>query len=157
MQMKTIALLFLFNCVYFFSFAQISATTSSGKKVVLSMDGTWKYADNTVIQQKPCAENHTGNLTVKNNTDNDIYFYYSNSGEYSTSTQFVKIKSKSSKAINNLPLSYESYGTAIKYQYVWKASNEIQSSGEAIHRMEGIENGSFTLIECDATEIEVGN
>jgi hypothetical protein len=155
--MKSIILLLLMNSLCQFSFSQIRATTSSGKKVILNMDGTWKYADNTAIQQKPCAENHTGNLTVKNNTDNDIYFYYSNSGEYSTSTQFVKIKSKSTKSINNLPLSYESYGSPIKYDYVWKATNETQRNGEAIQRMEGIENGKFTLVECDETEIEIGN
>jgi hypothetical protein len=155
--MKALTLLLLMNYLYLFSFSQISATTSSGKSVILNMDGTWKYADNTSIQQKPCAENHTGNLTIKNNTEHDIYFYYSNSGEYSTSNQFVKIKSKSSKAINNLPISYESYGSPIKYDYVWKATNEIQRNGETIHRMEGIENGRFTLLECDVIEIEVGN
>ena len=107
------------------SYSQITATTSSGKRVILNLDGTWKYADNTKIDQKPCAEFRTGNLTVKNNTDKDIYFYYHFQGKHGLSPSFIKIKAKSSKTINNLKTGQ---GTSEweQFRYAWKATIESQ-------------------------------
>lgn len=136
------------------SHSQITATTSSGKKVILNMDGTWKYADNTKIDQKPCAEFHTGNLTVKNNTDKDIYFYYNFNG---LSPKFVKVKAKSSKSVNALASFQETmYGKEL-YNYSWKATLELQRNGATMQEIEGIESGDFVINDCEATEIEVDN
>lgn len=154
--MKKIIALAILSSSYLLGFSQITATTSSGKKVILNMDGTWKYADNTIVNQKPCAENKTGNLTIKNNTDNDIYFYYSSS-EYSTSNSFIKIKSKSSKAINNLPVVDKNWNAEAKISYAWKATLELQGTSRTIHSMEGVESGQFILLECDVLDLEVGN
>ncbi|GEM_PF-1866700 len=129
--------------------AQIFATTSSGKKVILNMDGTWKYADDS-DSEKPCLRNHTGNLTVTNNTDIDIYFYYSTTGLFN-----VLVKAGTSKTISNIkccPVNRDE-----QMQYYWVASLELVDNPIGIHRVEGIERGTFSITECKTEELEIGN
>lgn len=137
--------------------SQITATTSSGKIVILKSDGTWKYADNSKIDEKPCIEFHAGNLTIKNNTDKDIYFYYHFQSIYGLSPSFVKVKAKSSKAINSLSSGLKETKGHEKYKYAWKATLETQRNEFAINEMEGIESGTFVISDCESTEIEVDN
>lgn len=129
--------------------SQITATTSAGKKVILNMNGTWKYADGESLQEKPCQKNHTGNLTVKNNTDTVIYFYYTPSGTYSSEKEFVKIRPKSSKTINDLESSDQNI------DYNWTATYELQLTNIPWNRISGIGKGMFVIIACEVAELEV--
>ncbi|MBK9792199.1 MAG: hypothetical protein IPP60_03660 [Sphingobacteriales bacterium] len=129
--------------------AQIMATTSAGKKVVLNLDGTWKYA-NADDAESTCQKNKTGNLTIKNNTSNDIYFYYSATGNVSN----TKIKAGASKTISNLK-STTSYGSKLSYD--WLVSYELYSINTAsrVMYLEGFERGEIGIESCETQEIDI--
>jgi len=147
----------IFATCFFHANAQILATTSTGKKVFLYQDGTWKYADGGQ-EEKPCAKNHTGEITVKNATGSDIYFYYA-TDEYGKK-EFVKVKANAKKTISDLYVgSYDWQGKLNNaYNYKWKATAELdQSGGTLLTYVRGeIETGSFMVNECDVKEISIG-
>lgn len=131
-------------------FAQIPATTANGRAVILNNDGTWKYADGTPVNVQPCQQNKTGNITVANNGNSDIYFYYAmTQGNWSGETQYIKIKAKTSKTISNLSYGY------LQGQYKWKALLELAGPRPEIEYLEGIAAGTFQVIVCDNTDVEV--
>jgi len=146
--MKTLLFTTIVLLLTFTANSQITATTSSGKKVILSMDGTWKYADGEVVVEKNCQKNHTGNLTVKNATDTTIYFYYTRY-EGTTQREFIKLRPKSSKTINDLESS------AQNISYHWLATYELQHINAPWYAISGIGKGSFVIVECEVAEIEV--
>ncbi len=136
--------------------AQISATTSSGRKVMLNTDGTWKYADGSQ-EEKPCNKNHTGNISIKNATGNDIYFYYTYSIDGKAA--FVKIKANSTKAINDLIIGNWGWDGKITetHNYKWKALLELVETTYSFDSIKGaIETGSFMVDECGLKEVSVG-
>lgn len=155
--MKSLIVLIIAIAFSISGYSQITATTSSGKKVILNSDGTWKYADNTKIDQKPCADFHTGNVTVKNNTDKDIFFYYHYQGIFGRSPNFVKVKAKSSKTISALTSEQNTIFGKEQFRYAWKATLESQRNDISIKDMEGIESGIFVITDCESTELEVDN
>ena len=76
--MKNLLLILILFCATKNINAQISATTTAGKKVILNLDNkTWDWA-NPQDNQKPCYTNHRANIYIHNNTNKDIYLYYSN-------------------------------------------------------------------------------
>ncbi len=154
--MKKITILLIIITLFSItSYSQISAITSSGKRVILNTDSTWKYADGSnITPEKPCIQFHTGNLTIKNNTDKDIYFYYHYNGIYGYDASLAKIKAKSSKTVSSLTTISPGKN---QFKYAWKAALESQRNNIQISEMEGIENGEFVLNDCETTEVEVDN
>ena len=139
-----------------YSQAQIFATTSAGKKVILNTDGTWKYADGGQ-EEKPCSKNHTGNITVKNATGGDIYFYYS-TNEYGK-TEFVKVKANASKTIYDLYVGITNWQGQVTeaHNYKWRVTPELVENASTLSYIKGaIETGSFMVNECESKEVSVG-
>ncbi len=157
--MKKITILLIIITLFSItSYSQISAITSSGKRVILNTDSTWKYADGSNnTPEKPCIQFHTGNLTIKNNTDKDIYFYYHFNGIHGYNPSVAKVKAKSSKTVSSLTTCIEDSGKKFQFKYGWKATLESQKNNIQISEMEGIENGDFVLNDCETTEVEVDN
>lgn len=147
--MKRIIPIILLSLSCYVANAQIFATTSAGKKVLLNTDGTWKYAEATDAES-PCTKNKTGNLTVKNSTASDIYFYYNVHGN-----QYVKVKAGVSKTISNIVCcpSYSDNSTP----YSWVATLEIDMNNSHISSIQGIERGNFSITPCQTEEIEIDN
>lgn len=137
--------------------AQIVATTSSGKKVYLFSNGTWKYADNTKPEEiKACATNHTGNVTFKNNTDKDLYIYYTfrSNGLFDNYSKTLKVKAKSSKTVEDLPV-FMNNNYIDRMTYSWKATYEAALSNNDINYLQSLENGNFNLEDCGNKEIAI--
>lgn len=137
--------------------AQTFATTSSGKKVILNQDGTWKYAEQGEYE-KPCSKNHLGNLTIQNKTDNDIYFYYA-LYEYDKAF-YTKVKANGSKTIYDLYSgNYDFSGKLTNvHSYNWKVLSELVENANVFSYIKGaIETGHFTITDCTSNELEIGN
>lgn len=137
-------------------FSQISATTSSGKKVMLNLNGTWKYT-NAEDREPPCVQKHLGKVKITNNTDNDIYFYFSSDFNYLyNNIQYYKIKAMSNRIIEDL---YTVRGTpgAIKINnYKWKTSYELFqgiNNSTYLSEIAGFEYGNYVLNDCEIKEI----
>lgn len=151
MRKSFIFLIVLFS--FSISKAQIFATTSAGKQVILYQDGTWKYQGSATAgeTEKPCLKNGTGNLTIKNNSESDIYFYYD--GLY-LGKSYVKVKAGTSKSVTNIRCNGFN-GQSIVYK--WNAALELDGYNMPVSDMKGIGKGSFTLTPCETEEIEVDN
>lgn len=137
--------------------AQIAATTSAGKKVLLNADGTWKYAD-AGQDEKPCHKNHTGNLSIKNVTNNDLYFYYAKS-DYEKA-EYVKVKANAAKTISDLYVgNFDWQGKlSFAHNYKWKALLELVETNYTFNYIKGaVETGSFMVEECGLKEIVIGD
>lgn len=150
--MKNLFFLFVILITSLQSNSQINAVTSDGKKIILNTDGTWKYVDGTPNTKKACEESNTGNLSIKNNTDTSIYFYYTTGGRSSRQNKFIKVKAKSTKSVNDLESGYGS-----RFRYEWKAAKELYPAEIEFGDIQGIENGEFIVNVCALTEVEVDN
>ena len=73
--MNKLILLFVFTCFARIVDAQTIATTTTGKKVILYSDKTWKYASGNE-DEKTCERKKIGYIIVTNNTASEIYFHY---------------------------------------------------------------------------------
>lgn len=129
------------------------ATTDGGKRVLLNTSTyTWEY----VGGKKPesdCMKNHTGNLTVRNNTKSLIYFYY----QGKLGVKYKPVNANTSVTINDLTaIDFNNSTLQIEYHYV--AANELQEAKfERIDDITGFEKGTFKLNECDTKTLEIGN
>lgn len=134
--------------------AQIFATTSAGRKVILNVDNhTWKYVgDADQNTEKPCLVNYTGSVTFKNNTSHDIYIYYAY--DLAANTQRIKVKANDKKPINDLMQYASGYGSNT-LQYVWKASLELYEGEHPLWEIQGTEDGNFTIEACKNKDIDI--
>lgn len=142
--------------------AQISATTTAGKKVILNLDNkTWDWA-NPQDNEKPCYTYHRGNIYLHNNTTKDIYFYYSNMTLYvGGKVQFVKVKAGEHRLIEDL-VTREFYRQQYTiYDYKWVASYELYedlslfSKHDNLEKITGFDNGTFTIEDCETKDIKI--
>ena len=151
--------LFFFLSILLFSqelLSQTYATTTGGRKVVLNKDGTWKYVDNNVNGNKgdndsECEKYHRGNVTINNNHDYDVYFYYSENSSASP-VNFVKVKSKSSKTLRDV-CSSDYCGT-----YVWAAfTEEVQINSFNLGNISSgfVAKGDLIVSKCGNKEIDI--
>lgn len=149
--MKKIILLLLFVYGNISVFSQINATTSTGKKVILNEDGTWKYKDGSsmIKEDKGCQESRSGNISVQNNSSKDIYFYYATDTRSLKGVKYSKIKGNSSKTLKYIPLHGDNG------RYHWKAVTELADNQTTLQDLEGIGSGTFNIVICETNEVEI--
>lgn len=138
--------------------AQIIATTDGGgKKVILNLDGTWKYMDGSQ-PLADCVTNKTGKLTVYNTTSHDMYFYYGENWATGSAIKYIMVKANSSRTIDNLNSHAPSGNGGYLYKYLWVASYEMLSyrDYESINNYKGFEKGDFQITDCQNTDLKVG-
>lgn len=150
--MKNLIFILLTLFIFKTGTAQIFATTSAGRQVILYQDGTWKYqgSGGNSEQEKPCIKNKTANLTITNKSENDIYFYYTEKGSMYATVSYQKVKAGTSKSVTNLRASNST-------SFIWNATLEIDVKGTPVQDMQGISRGEFSLTPCETEEIEVDN
>jgi len=131
-----------------FSDAQIPATTSNGRKVMLNTDGTWQYV--TSSENYPtsnCEKQHIGNVTVINHNQSDLYFYY-----YRPMNEVfvVRVKGSASKTINDV-CSADWCG-----EHKWVALYEQLDNPNSIESAKNvIANGKFYVEKCGNKQVEI--
>lgn len=134
--------------------AQISATTTAGKKVILNLDNkTWDWA-NPQDGQSPCYTNHTASTLVHNKTNKDIYFYYRREAGLDVRYYFTKIQADSTKLIKDL---FTVDNLNYKCTYQWKVSYELYEDLKNIKLtgISGFDSGELFLIDCETREITI--
>lgn len=157
--MKTLFILVLFFITNTID-AQISATTSAGKKVILNLDNkTWDWA-NPQDNQKPCYTNHMANLYIENKTKQDIYFYYFKNHNYYEVEAIIKIVAGDKKQVSNI-YTKGAYANGQEYvnDYQWKVSyelyDELKEYTPKYDKIKGFDSGTFTLFDCETKDIVI--
>lgn len=130
---------------------EIPATTNNGKKVLLNIDDkTWRYV-NQNESDKPCQLSKTGNLSVINNTNHDIYFCYGMWDYFETKT--IKVKSNSTYTIKDIIAK----NTQDLYNYKWKVTYELPDGKVTLGSIASFQNGNFFIDICSTKEIEIND
>lgn len=157
--MKNLLLILILFCATKNINAQISATTTAGKKVILNLDNkTWDWA-NPQDNQKPCYTNHRANIYIHNNTNKDIYLYYSNmTYDMGGNVQYIKLKAGAHRLIEDL---YTRSGNTWQNinDYKWVVSYElfenVTETGFHISKIKGFDSGNFKLEDCETKDIKI--
>lgn len=136
----TIFTFLIFNITY----SQISATTSSGKKVKLYTNGTWEYtSESKQVDDSKCADAKIGKVCFNNNTDQTIYITIRGKGTY-------KISAGKTKCIEELSAGFDEL---YKYEYMVKLeepSNSLDWNTDASKQ-----NGEFLIKVCGTKTIDI--
>lgn len=150
--MTRILLLFILITTTLQTYSQISATTSTGRKVKLFDDGTWVYSDGMnsgTIESNDCEVNKYGKLTIKNKDINDAFVVILN--EYGSLKYKLKIPKLSSKSIDMIPAMSGSSYRYYEYQVFLEEPADNYNYKKNSFKL----NGNFYIKICDNVSISI--
>lgn len=150
---------FIISCK---STQEINSTTNPKNETILNTEPLDEKITLSNEDRELCLTNHLGNIEITNNTNNVIYFYYSNmTRNFGKQIQAITIQAGSKKPIKNLvtKMNINSNETTINYKWVVSYENftDLNEYGkhDYLKKIIGFETGNIYLKDCETEKIEI--
>lgn len=150
--MKELITFFIFVLIVQQSFSQISATTTTGKKVTLNNDGTWVYSDGLTAGtsiDNDCEKNEYGEFNFHNNTDKDIYVVVAKN---SFERFRFKISAGKSKLLKSVKIVKPGFNND---RYSYKVLLEEPMGDVQYDRLSYKTNGDIYVKVCQTVDVNI--